>query len=145
MVQSRRACDWKIVGVTKDLPVAQEIIAAGGVQYTNLVGKTTLAQLMDEICTSDVLLTNDTGTMHLAAHFGVPVVAIFGSTEPALTGPVGSGHAVLRHHVPCSPCFLRECPLDFRCMTAVTPEEAAAALQRIIDTRGGMPAHAAGH
>ena len=75
-----------------------------------------------------LLLTNDTGAMHLAAHLGVPVVAIFGSTEQRLTGPLGSASRVLRHHVVCSPCFLRECPLDFRCMNAVTVEEVVAAV-----------------
>jgi ADP-heptose:LPS heptosyltransferase len=66
--------------------------------------------------------------MHLAAFLGVPVVSIFGSTEPILTGPLGMGHRVVRHHVECSPCFLRECPLDFRCMKAVEAEEVAAAI-----------------
>jgi len=75
-----------------------------------------------------LLLTNDTGTMHLAALIGVPVVAVFGSTEPRLTGPLGNGHIILRHHVECSPCFLRECPIDFRCMKAVGTDEVAAAV-----------------
>jgi ADP-heptose:LPS heptosyltransferase len=66
--------------------------------------------------------------MHLAAFLGVPTVAVFGSTEPRLTAPLGRGHQVLRHQVECSPCFLRECPLDFRCMQAVTAQEAAAAV-----------------
>ena len=61
--------------------------------------------------------------MHLATVIGVPVVAIFGSTEPRLTGPLGTGHQIFRHQVECSPCFLRECPIDFRCMKAVTVEE----------------------
>jgi len=84
--------------------------------------------LSAELRRCDVLLTNDTGTMHLAASLGVPVVALFGSTEPDLTGPLGEAHQVLRHHVSCSPCFLRECPIDFRCMKAVTTEEATNAV-----------------
>jgi heptosyltransferase-2 len=65
--------------------------------------------------------------MHLASLLGVRTVAIFGSTEPALTGPLGSGHTVLRKQVECSPCFLRECPIDFRCMKAIeTPHVVAA-------------------
>jgi ADP-heptose:LPS heptosyltransferase len=68
--------------------------------------------------------------MHLAASLGIPVVAIFGSTEPTLTGPVGEGHTVLRHHVECSPCFLRECPIDFRCMNRVTAAEVISAVER---------------
>ena len=73
--------------------------------------------------------------MHLAASLGVPVVAIFGSTEPRLTGPLGEGHRVLRHHVECSPCFLRECPLDFRCMKAVQVEEVTAAVRQVLRSR----------
>ncbi|NIP92280.1 MAG: lipopolysaccharide heptosyltransferase II, partial [Akkermansiaceae bacterium] len=61
------------------------------------------------------------GTMHLAAALGVPTIAVFGSTEPVLTGPLGHVHTVVREHVECSPCFLRECPLDFRCMDAISP------------------------
>jgi ADP-heptose:LPS heptosyltransferase len=70
--------------------------------------------------------------MHLAALLGVPVVAIFGSTEPALTGPLGNGHTIIRHHVECSPCFLRECPIDFRCMKTVTVLEVVNAVMSIL-------------
>jgi len=70
--------------------------------------------------------------MHLAALLGVPVVAIFGSTEPALTGPLGNGHIIVRHHVECSPCFLRECPIDFRCMKQVTTQEVIDAMMSIL-------------
>jgi ADP-heptose:LPS heptosyltransferase len=70
--------------------------------------------------------------MHLATLLGIPVVAIFGSTEPALTGPLGKGHIVIRHHVECSPCFLRECPIDFRCMRAVEAAEVRDAIMSIL-------------
>jgi len=70
--------------------------------------------------------------MHLAALLGIPVVAIFGSTEPLLAGPLGNGHSVLRHHVECSPCFLRECPIDFRCMNAVSVREVVDAVLSIL-------------
>jgi ADP-heptose:LPS heptosyltransferase len=59
-------------------------------------------------------------------------VAVFGSTEPRLTGPLGPAH-VIRHHVECSPCFLRECPIDFRCMKAVGVEEVVAAVSTQLD------------
>jgi ADP-heptose:LPS heptosyltransferase len=70
--------------------------------------------------------------MHLAALLGVPVVAVFGSTEPALTGPLGNGHAIVRDHVECSPCFLRECPIDFRCMNQVTSQRVIDAMMSIL-------------
>jgi ADP-heptose:LPS heptosyltransferase len=94
----------------------------------NRVGQTTLDQLIDQLRACRLLLTNDTGTMHLAALLGLPVVAIFGSTEPRLTSPLGNTQIILRHHVECSPCFLRECPIDFRCMKAVSVAEVADAV-----------------
>ncbi|MEO8043615.1 MAG: lipopolysaccharide heptosyltransferase II, partial [Spartobacteria bacterium] len=115
--------EWVLFGTAKDAAVGAEIANALGEQCRNLIGQTTLEQLIEELQKCRLLLTNDTGTMHLATLLGVPVVAVFGSTEPSLTGPLGRGHQVVRHQVECSPCFLRECPLDFRCMKAVSVEE----------------------
>jgi len=128
-IRERTGCEWVIFGVEKDRAVADEIIQQCGGECLDRVGKTTLTELIQELRECSLLLTNDTGTMHLAASLGVPVVAIFGSTEPALTGPVGPGHTVIRHHVECSPCFLRECPLDFRCMKRVTASEVITAVE----------------
>jgi lipopolysaccharide heptosyltransferase II len=118
--------DWVLFGTASDQANGSLIATAVGERCRNLIGKTSLEQLIDELGRCRLLLTNDTGTMHLATLLGVPVVAVFGSTEPSLTGPLGKGHRVVRHHVECSPCFLRECPLDFRCMKAVSAEEVAA-------------------
>jgi lipopolysaccharide heptosyltransferase II len=122
-LSSEQPLHWLIFGTAKEQVFAQRLVEALGLNATDLTGKTTLLELMQHLRRCQLLLTNDTGTMHLAAHLGVPTVSIFGSTEPALTGPMGNGHAVIRHHVECSPCFLRECPLDFRCMKAVTVGE----------------------
>ncbi|PYJ07448.1 MAG: lipopolysaccharide heptosyltransferase II, partial [Verrucomicrobia bacterium] len=70
---------------------------------------------------------------------GVPVVAIFGSTEPRLTGPLGNASRILRHHVECSPCFLRECPIDFRCMKAVTVDETVESVASLLKSSEGSP------
>lgn len=133
-VSTRHDCEWIFFGVPGDAPVGEAILAALGdaAQFrgtiTNQIGKTSLGELIDSLAGCKVLLTNDTGTMHLAAALAVPTVAVFGSTEPRLTGPLGPHHHVIRHQVECSPCFQRECPLDFRCMKAATADEAAAAL-----------------
>jgi ADP-heptose:LPS heptosyltransferase len=74
--------------------------------------------------------------MHLAAHLGVPTIALFGSTEPALTGPIGDSHTVIRHHVECSPCFLRECPIDFRCMNRISVSEVVGEVERVLARPG---------
>ena len=122
-----------LFGVEKDAPLGDEILRDFTGPHRNLIGKTTLAQLIEELRACDLLLTNDTGTMHLAAFLGIPTVALFASTEPALTGPLGDNHRVIRHHVSCSPCYLRECPLDLRCMKAITVPEVVAAIGESLD------------
>ena len=130
--QAKQPAEWILFGVAGDAPAGEAIANNCPFAVINRIGRTTLDQLMDELAGCDALLTNDTGTMHLAAFLGVPTVAIFGSTEPALTSPLGEFHQVLRHKVDCSPCFLRECPIDFRCMTRIEPAEAADALREVI-------------
>jgi ADP-heptose:LPS heptosyltransferase len=89
-------------------------------------------ELITELSECALLLTNDTGTMHLATILGVPVVAVFGSTEPRLTGPLGNADHVIRRQVECSPCFLRECPIDFRCMKAITVQEVVQTISALL-------------
>ena len=131
-ISAQSSAQWILFGTKNDAAIGDQIAAAIGDHCVNRIGRTTLDQLINELRECRLLLTNDTGTMHLAALLGVPVVAIFGSTEPRLTGPLGNGHIVLRHHVECSPCFLRECPIDFRCMKAVSAQEAADAVLSIL-------------
>jgi heptosyltransferase II len=122
-LSERRGIHWLIFGTANERPIAADIMKSLGASATDLTGRTSLLELAAQLRRCRLLLTNDTGTMHLAAYLGVPTISIFGSTEPQLTRPIGEGHVIIRHHVECSPCFLRECPLDFRCMKAVTVEE----------------------
>jgi len=131
-ITAQSSAQWILLGTKNDAAIGEQIAAAIGDHCVNRIGQTTLDQLIDELRQCRLLVTNDTGTMHLAALLGVPVVAIFGSTEPRLTGPLGNVHIALRHHVECSPCFLRECPIDFRCMNAVTAQEVADAVLSIL-------------
>jgi heptosyltransferase II len=123
---------WILFGTKNDVGVGETIAAQLGDKCVNRIGQTTLDELVAELRTCRAVLTNDTGTMHLAALLGLPVIAIFGSTEPQLTGPLGDGHAIVRNHVECSPCFLRECPIDFRCMKEVTTAEVVNAMMSIL-------------
>jgi heptosyltransferase-2 len=110
-----------VLGGPNDARVAGEV--AGLVPGSrNLAGQTTLGELVDHMTQAALVLSNDSGAMHLASVLGTPTVAIFGSTEPRRTAPLGPRTTWLREHVPCSPCFLRECPLDFACMQQVTVE-----------------------
>jgi heptosyltransferase-2 len=99
--------------------VAQRL---NGYQVTNYAGQTTLAQFIDLASGCELFLTNDSGSMHIASALGVPTVAIFGATDDTTTGPTGRNARVVRHPVDCSPCLLRECPIDHRCMTGVSVE-----------------------
>jgi lipopolysaccharide heptosyltransferase II len=132
-VSAQRPAQWILFGKSGDKEVGETIARSLGEHCINRIGQTTLQELIDELRTCRLLLTNDTGTMHLAALLGVPTVAVFGSTEPQLTGPLGNNHVILRHHVECSPCFLRECPIDFRCMKAVTVDEVVTAIMSKLD------------
>lgn len=131
-ITAQTTAQWILFGTKNDVAIGEQIAAAIGDHCLNRIGQTTLPQLIDELRQCRLLLTNDTGTMHLAALLGVPVVAVFGSTEPRLTRPLGHGHIILRHHVECSPCFLRECPIDFRCMKAVGADEVAGAVLSLL-------------
>jgi heptosyltransferase-2 len=118
---------WKatalIFGREEERSMANRILkslGSGGVDFT---GKTRLLQLAALLERCRLLVTNDTGTMHVASAVGTPVVAIFGSTDPVATGPWGDGHVVVRKEVPCSPCFKRVCPTDHRCMEQITVDE----------------------
>ncbi len=127
----RRKLRIVLFGAPGDAPVAAEF-AALVPEAENRVGRTSLAEFMAALAAAKLVLCNDSGAMHLASVLGAPTVAVFGSTEPQLTGPLGPRHAVVRHHVPCSPCFLRECPIDFACMTSVTPERVIAVAEKLL-------------
>jgi heptosyltransferase-2 len=88
----------------------------------NHAGQTTLAQFIDLAATCELFLTNDSGAMHIASALGVPTVAVFGATDDIATGPTGPKARVVRQKVECSPCLLRECPIDHRCMQRVAAE-----------------------
>ena len=109
-----------LLGATGDRPLAEEF-SKQLPGADNRVGKTSLGEFMTALAASRLVLCNDSGAMHVASVLDVPTVAIFGSTEPALTGPLGARTRIVRHHVPCSPCFLRECPIDFACMKSISP------------------------
>lgn len=122
---------WLLFGEDKDEELCAGIARAVGERALNLAGATSLRQLMALLKLCRVLLTNDSGPMHLAAAMGTPTVVPFGSTSPELTAPglpEDPRHHILRAHAPCSPCFRRSCPIDLRCMNEITVEAAAAAV-----------------
>ncbi len=117
-----------LFGKEEERPIIHEIQRHLGTKGIDLSGKTSLLQLAALLERSHLLVTNDTGTMHMAAAVGTPVVALFGPTDPITTGPWGDGHVVVKRDVPCSPCWKRICPTDHRCMKWITVEEVEEAI-----------------
>ena len=118
--------EWQLFGALGEKAQGEQLSALLTGRHVNWVGKTSLTELIQLLRGCTLLLTNDTGTMHLAAALGVPTVTIFGSTEPVLTGPLGEHHTIVRHHVACSPCFKRECPFGhYQCMTGISAVQVA--------------------
>jgi ADP-heptose:LPS heptosyltransferase len=138
-IQKRTNCLWLIFGGKGDSEVVGRIhsgIEGPKCEARNLAGKTSLRELTALLKLSRVLLTNDTGPMHVAAALGTPVVVPFGSTSPEFTGPGlpdDPRHRLLQSDAPCSPCFLRECPIDFRCMTGISVERVVEAVMKAVE------------
>src|SRR5580658_981149 len=130
-----RGASIALFGTKSERALCEEVaLLLNGRAVTNYAGETTLAQFIDLAAGCELFLTNDSGSMHIASALGVPTVAIFGATDDTATGPTGLNARVVRQPVDCSPCLLRECPIDHRCMTGVSAErvvkEALSLLER---------------
>lgn len=99
----------------------------------NLAGKTNLKEAVALIARCMLFLSNDSGLMHLAGALGIPLVAVFGSTNPVTTSPVGKNSVVIYKNADCSPCLKKTCPTDFRCMDMVTVEDVYQAAHRLLE------------
>jgi heptosyltransferase II len=123
-----------IVGAREESDVTREVVARMRHTAAVLTGRTSLAETAAVLGTADLLVTNDTGPAHVAAALGRPVLVVFGPTNPATTRPYSDLAEIVRRPPDCAPCMLRDCPIDHRCMTAVSPGEvfarAAAMLAR---------------
>ncbi len=109
-------------GDQPSMPLVKEICQDLPSPVINLAGLTSLRELAALIKCCKIVLTNDSGPMHIAAAVGTPLVALFGSTNETATGPYKAG-TVINKHVSCSPCYRRECPIDFRCMKRIETDE----------------------
>jgi heptosyltransferase-2 len=124
-----------MVGSRADLPVGREIEAAveasNGVSLLNLMG-TDLSTLAAVLVNCRALVSNDSGAMHMAVALGVRVTAVYGPTDERVTRPLGDAHAVLTNPVWCRPCWLRECPIDHRCMRGIGVDRVAGAVRPML-------------
>ena len=111
-----------LFGSGKDREIAEEIVRLSGSVAVNLCGKTDLASAIDLLSLAEVVVSNDSGLMHVAAAVGRRVVALYGSSSPEHTPPLSRTYRIVRTGIDCSPCYARECPLGhFKCMIELTP------------------------
>jgi heptosyltransferase-2 len=121
-----------LIGSEAERAIAQEIAAQSKSKTVVLSGKTSLETLIGILAESSVMITNDSGPMHIAAALGIPTVAVFGSTDDIVTGPCGARTRIVKQAVECSPCLLRDCPIDHRCMDRVTVDHVCRAARELL-------------
>ena len=128
--------DAVLFGSAEERPLAEEIARAMEHTPTVVAGDTTLRAFMALLSQCRLIISNDSGPMHLAAALGLPVVAVFGSTDERATGPLSPRARIVKKRVPCSPCGLRECPIDLRCMSSLTVEDVFRACLELVKETG---------
>jgi heptosyltransferase-2 len=121
-----------IMGGKADGETAQEIQKLASANLINLAGKTNLLEAIYLISQCSLFISNDSGLMHIAGALNIPTVAIFGSTNPTTTSPMGSKSVIVRREVPCSPCLKKTCPTDFRCMRMISVEDVLPVAENLI-------------
>jgi lipopolysaccharide heptosyltransferase II len=121
-----------LLGGEAERPDSEAVRRLMQTKAVDLTGQTPVGLLPGLLRRAALLITNDSGPMHIAAAVATPVVALFGPTDPARTGPYGLGHLVLSHAVACRPCFSRACKhaVPFECLNAVTPDQVEEAVRR---------------
>jgi len=125
-----RDADIILFGTPGELPVSTAIVAGMTRKPVDLTGKTAIADLPALLSQCHLFLGNDSGAMHVAAAVGLPTIAVFGPTDPEGTSPVTTRFSIVQQKPYCSPCFLKRCPTDHRCMKAVTPEMVLSSVQQ---------------
>ena len=126
---TNRGCAVWLVGSPKDHAVAETIVQASAGTALNLCGKTDIAEAADLLAAARLVVTNDSGLMHIAAAVGRPVIALYGSSSPQFTPPLSDHARIITLNLACSPCFQRTCPLGhFKCLNDLTPERVFAAI-----------------
>ncbi len=132
-VASRMGAAVVILGAAGEAREGDAVLKAlEGYPSVALTGRLSIRQLMAVLSCCRLLLTNDSGPMHIAGALGVPVAAVFGPTDPEETGPLGRNARIVRKPVFCSPCLLRRCPIDHRCMERVAAEDLAQAARELV-------------
>lgn len=125
--------DVILFGTSSELEICRQIADRMHHRPVVLAGQTSMGELPALFSRCSLFVGNDSGAMHVAAAVGLPVVAVFGSTDPHGTAPVTFRRRLVQHPVACSPCFLRECPIDHRCMERVSVEDVREAAVKLLE------------
>lgn len=126
---------WQVwvFGSAKDAEVARAIRAQTQMRCIDLTGRTTLGEAIDLMSLATVVVTNDSGLMHIAAALNRPLVAVYGSTDPGFTPPLNEKVAILKEKIACSPCFKRICPLEHHeCMQKLSATKVIQAVDMLV-------------
>ena len=128
-----------LLGTKEDAAFAQRVVEqASGIPLVNLVGRTSLREAAGVLRRAPVAVGPDTGLMHVSVAVGTPVVSLWGATSPERTGPHGFLHLVIRGKAPCSPCYLRHCPIGRMCMESIDVDEVAARVGGALSRRAAQ-------
>ena len=131
-LNEREGFQTVVVGAAGDKPVAEEVARLMRTHAAVIAGETSISELKAVLACAGLVISNDTGTSHVSAALGVPTVVVFGPTEHVSTCPLSQRSVVVRHDVECSPCMLRECPIDHRCMTRVEVDDVYVAARALL-------------
>jgi heptosyltransferase-2 len=127
--------DVLLIGSPEELDVSLEVSRQMRNKPIVMTGKTSLAQVVAVLSLVDLLVTNDTGPAHIASGLGRPTLVIFGPTNPLTTRPFSPTGEIVRHPPDCAPCMLRDCPIDHRCMTAISPQDVFERARSLLGTK----------
>ena len=132
LLWERRGFETIIIGTNMDREIALRVASLMTSPVTVLAGRTSISELKGILFHTSLMISNDTGAAHVSSALGVPTVVVFGPTEQFATRPVSDVTEIIRHPVGCSPCMLKDCPIDHRCMTGVRVEDVYGAALRVL-------------
>jgi len=132
MLQKKASLNLLLIGSRAEKELAQAITDSLKKKPVDIAGKTSLRMLAAIMSLADVVVSNDSGPMHISNALGIPVIALFGPTVPAATRPFQQPYALIKKEVPCWPCSYRTCPYEHLCMLKITPEEVFSECERFL-------------
>lgn len=132
MLAKRYNAQILLTGGPAETDIGADIVGAMDSTVINMIGQTSVRQMMSLLAQCELLITNDSGPMHVAAAFDVPIVAVFGPTDHTTTCPASDNVKIVRKDTDCAPCLLRQCPSDHRCMQAISADDVIAAATQLL-------------